>query len=106
MGDSTSARAGTNWAQGSGSGEMGAESLAWGSHPIPHAVSWAEDSGPVEMSRTHFLPSREIDKKPVTRPSALERQWSTVAAPDGCLTWAGIGKLSRVLMDPVGTPEP
>lgn len=30
----------------------------------------------MEMSRTYFLPSREVDKKPVTRPSALERQWS------------------------------
>lgn len=71
------------------------------SPPIPHAVSWAEDTGPVEMSRTHFLPSREIDKKPVTRPSALERL-VTAAAPDGCLTWAGIGKLSRVLMPSCG----
>ena len=38
VGDSTSARAETNWAQGSGTGEKGAEGLALGSHnpfPVP-----------------------------------------------------------------------
>lgn len=57
----------------------------------------------MEMSRAYFLPSREIDKKPVSYKAQCPRETVvTVAARDGCLAWAGAGKLSRVLMPSCG----
>lgn len=48
-----------------------------GALPHPFFTKWpqcarslAEDTRQVEMSRTHFLTSREIDEKPVITPNA------------------------------------